>query len=198
MALNGAWKSGRVQYEGTAGFPPEAACSIPVKGFMTRARKKCELTPTSTHGVTSKMGVRKMIMGAMQLTSATYHFVKFIWSSREYGSLNPADTSGIEAMSVNVQKSTCHCASRTSCASKNPLISLVPVVVSAWHVGLHCFLCTRPGTWPCNSRYGRVYRALGTPDCTSSARLCRLSRIAVLRPQDLLRLGHQQTIVRLT
>ena len=132
----------------------------------------------------------------MQACSSTYHFEKFACSSREYGSLKPAKGSATEV--GECQRSTYHYASRTSCASKSPLIGPVPVVVSLRYVGLHCFLCTRPGSWPCNSRYGRAYRAFGTPDCTSSARLRRSSRTVVLGPQDLLRLGHQRTIVRLT
>ena len=132
----------------------------------------------------------------MQACSSTYHFAKFVCSSREYGSLNPAKGSGIEA--GECQRSTCHYASRTSCASKSPLVGLVPVVVSSRYVGLHCFLCTRQGSRLCNSRYGRAYRALGTPNCTSSARLHRSSRTVDLRPRDLPRLGHQRTIVRLT
>ena len=132
----------------------------------------------------------------MQPCSSTYHFAKFACSSREYGSLNAAKRSGIEA--GECQRSACRYASRTSCASKSPLDGPVPVVVSLRHVGLHYFLCTRPGTWLYNSRYGRAYRVLGTPNCTSSARLRRSLRTDVLQPRDLLRLGHQRTIVRLT
>ena len=46
---------------------------------------------TSTHRVTwKKTEVNKTRRGTMQVGSSTYHFVKFVCSSREYGSLKPA------------------------------------------------------------------------------------------------------------
>jgi hypothetical protein len=45
VVLNRAWKSGRIQNEGVAGFPPEAACSEPVEKNYAR----CEKAIVTTH-----------------------------------------------------------------------------------------------------------------------------------------------------
>ena len=151
---------------------------------------------TSTHRVTWKNGGKQNKNGnyaAMQL-DLPLRKVRLLFTRIRI--LEPYNESGIEA--GECPRSTCHYASRTGYVSKSPWVGLVRVAFSSLCVEFHGFLDTQPGSWLCNSRCGRADRVLGTPGCTSSVRLRRLSRTVVPQPRDLLRLGHRLTIVRLT